>query len=326
MPIKTLLAALVALAALFAAQSATASQPHRYTLHGKHKHCRKGYRRVKKTRKTFCIMRAKKKRRTPLAEKVKLHAHLDPTYTRDPLDPFKITYAYSASATQDAVARTSAATKSSVEEPASLPSGVLALYSDGQLECAVNVGSGVEGSECPVHYQALGEHRVTTIYTSGEQSATETEVEHIEPLPTTLNLSVSYAPLPEAQEVSGTQWWWIGNLSVSPSVHPQTAEVRMSCGEEPTETYGSITPGHCYMLGPGEAHVYGWFNCSEELASSVRISYERPRSIDPVVEWPTGQEILEGALHLRAQSGGIGYIANSATVPIAFSPTKLPTC
>ena len=95
-----------------------------------------------------------------------LHAHLDPTFTRDPGDPFRVTYQFSASATSEAVASASLAS-ASVEESTPLPSGVLSLYSDGSLECAINVGGSSDSGECPVRYAALGQHRVTTIYTSG---------------------------------------------------------------------------------------------------------------------------------------------------------------
>jgi hypothetical protein len=152
---KILVAALAVFAVAFLASAAFgARQPHRYAPKGNH--CRKGYRKVhKRHHKIFCVRKATKGAGKPIAvPKVRLHAHLDPTFTRDPLDPFKVTYTYSASATQEVVGRASI----SSEDAAPLPSGVLALYSDGKLECAVNVGSGVEGSECPVSYQALGEH------------------------------------------------------------------------------------------------------------------------------------------------------------------------
>lgn len=321
MPGKTLLTVLVALAVLLPAQPASAAQPHRYTLHGKHKHCRKGYRRVKRTQKTFCIKRAKRKA-AKASGPVKLHAHLDPSYTRNPLDPFEVTYAYSASATQEPAARSASI---SVEEPAPLPSGVLAFYSDGKLECAVNVGGASTGSECPVEYQALGEHRVTTIYSSGEQSATETEVESIAPLATTAALTTVYQPR-TPEEVNGTAWWWIGDLEVSPSVSPSSAQIQMNCGEAPAEFYGAITPNDCYIVSAGTEHVYGWFNCSEELAASVRISTTAPTNIDPSVEWPTGSQITEGHFHITAKASGSGYSESSISVPLQFSPTKQPAC
>jgi hypothetical protein len=141
--------------------------------------------------------------------RVLLHAHLDPTFTRDPLDPFRVTYQFSASATSEAVASASA---SSVEEPAALPSGVLALYSDGSLECAINVGGAVSEGKCPITYKALGQHRVTTIYTSGEQSATATELEQIEPLPTMTSLTAAFAPSPPHEVGEGPPWSGVYSL------------------------------------------------------------------------------------------------------------------
>ena len=147
---------------------------------------------------------------------VSLHVHLDPTYTRDPLDPFKVTYSYSASATSGA-------------KPVPLPPGVLAFYSDGTLECAVNVGGAVRGSSCPIRYGQLGAHRVTIIYSSGTESATLTKVEDIKPLPTETTLQVSYANLPGGPEA----------LAVSQRCNWQDYECGFVCNWQDTPGAGS---------------------------------------------------------------------------------------
>lgn len=119
----------------------------------------------------------------PVERHVVLHAHLDPSFTRNPANPFQVTYAFSASATAEArIAST---------EPTPLPEGVLSLYNDGLLACSINVGGSTTEGHCPVTYAALGRHTVTTIYSSGPTSATETDVENVEPLKVTLNLSIS---------------------------------------------------------------------------------------------------------------------------------------
>lgn len=133
----------------------------------------------------------------PAPKTVKLHAHLDPTFTRDPSNPFKVTYAYSASATSETVGAPLAA------EPTSLPEGILQLYNDGVLACSINVGGTTSGGECPVTYSKLGEHTVTTVYQSGSTSATETEVEHIEPIKVTVTLEASYQPLATSSNEAG---------------------------------------------------------------------------------------------------------------------------
>lgn len=319
MHLRTLAIILAALLGL-AAAPAFAKSPHRYTLHGKH--CKHGYRKARRPHKTFCIKRPTRKG-AAFADKVKLHAHLDPSYTRNPLDPFEVTYAYSASATQEPLAGRASI---STEEPASLPSGVLAFYSDGKLECAVNVGGSATGSECPVEYQALGEHRVTTIYSSGEQSATETEVESIQSLPTSPSLSASYVPRDTATAVGATGWWWIGTLTATPSVLPNAASIGMDCGEEAIEPFGRVTAGNCYILAADESQVYGWFNCDEETAALVRISAEPPTPTDPTVTWPSGSQIASGALHIQAKSGGAGYLPATMSAQLQFAPVKPTTC
>lgn len=268
---------------IFTAPAGAAKSPHRYSpRHGTK--CHKAYKRVVKHRrhhrtKVFCVKRAARKHRaTPTVaptiaptattapqalapEKAKLHAHLDPEYVQNPLNPFEVTYAYSASATQE-VAGTAART-AAVEEPAPLPSGVLSLYSDGMLECAINVGSGVEGSECPVTYQRLGEHKVTTIYTSGEQSATETEVENIEPLTASVALSVDFeATAPEQgllhiTATSGPALSLPGaKLSVSVPGYWDSTEIHG--GRPPTASGQTITLEIQCGAGLGQFREPGW--------------------------------------------------------------------
>jgi hypothetical protein len=52
---------------------------------------------------------------------------------------------------------------------------------------------------------ALGNHTVSTVYTSGEESATETEVEHVGPLPTTTALEVTFTRYPGPQGFSAPE-------------------------------------------------------------------------------------------------------------------------
>lgn len=345
MHLKTLLTALLALALLVPA-SANAYTPR----HGKP--CRKGYsKRFKAVRHhghkhqvRICVKR-KAKVAAPASppKATKLHAHLDPSYTRDPLDPFKVTYAYSASATQEVVSGASAsmATISSAEEPAPLPSGVLALYSDGKLECAINVGGSVTGNECPVSYKALGEHTVTTIYSSGEQSATETEVEIIEPLATTTTLSVSYEPYVRTRDTFGCgpestcliEEGWHGNGGF------QIGELRVTGGSSPV---GDVPVSACPQgdesckplddLGPeGEARfpvsvIANWTSSEErviEVGETINLGTEEIKhiSIGGLVSEATLPQIESGAFYFRVTSPSpSGYSASTATAPIQFTP------
>jgi hypothetical protein len=234
--------------------------------------CRHGYSKVFKVVKRHGQRRrvrtcVKHKARFPTTA-TKLHAHLDPTYTRDPLDPFTVTYAYRASATQEVAATASAspATASGTEEPAPLPWGVLALYSDGRLECAINVGGSTTGSDCPVSYQVLGSHTVTTIYSSGEESATETETEVIAPLPTVTTLSLRYSdreggpvittedrqctygwgPEHDEEVCDFTYEWMLGAVAIEGSSSPAGA-VKLRCTADtswcPTSVSGKTLNG-----------------------------------------------------------------------------------
>jgi hypothetical protein len=153
------------------------------------------------------------------ASSIKLHAHLSPTHTRDPRDPFHVTYSYGASATRaDGGGGASASTASaSAAEDAPLPSGVLSLFSDGVLYCAVNVGGQAVGDECPVEYAELGQHRVTSVYTSGEDSSTVTEVQTIEPLPTTTSLVAAFVVSAPRETDQGSEVYLVGELTAQTS-------------------------------------------------------------------------------------------------------------
>jgi hypothetical protein len=340
MRLKTLALALLLFGLLTAgAEGATrkTSGPHRYSPKQGH-HCKRGYRRVKHRHKVLCIKRRHKKPapKTTASEKVKLHAHLDPTYTRDPLNPFKVTYDYSASATQEPVAAASA----SSEAPAPLPSGVLAFYSDGKLECAINVGGAIDSSVCPVTYTALGNHTVTTIYSSGEQSATETEVEHIAPLPTTTTLSVTYEPLKAPVPVPDSSWEWVGDLAITWGAEPSAVSAHVDCGEEPSQPFGVVTASGCYRFNgvPEHEHVYEWpGGCDEATNKGVGPVYISSSFTDPnpAAQIPA-KKFEDGAYHLRASvaAGSIGgssvanagYLPSEATAPLQFAPEIKGQC
>jgi hypothetical protein len=330
---RILTIALAVFALVLAASPALAAKaPHRYSpRHGAK--CRKAYKRVKHGKKVYCVKRAPKKKAAatsppapaPTTTKTKLHAHLDPTFTRNPLNPFEVTYDFSASASQQTFSAADFAIGG--EDPAPLPSGVLALYSDGKLECAVNVGSGVEGSECPVEYKALGQHTVTTIYTSGEQSATETETEEITPLATETTLKVNYVPLTvqEGEEVEpGTGLYHIGELLITATGSPSSLSPHLGCGEGSTER---LTPSGCYQVEGLLEHVYA--NDPSGCLQGIRISKGTSwAQIDGAEDlMPKGLE--EGAYHFRASiPSSAGYASSEAVVPIQFKPglTFSPDC
>ncbi len=166
--------------------------------------CRRGYvkRRVTVKRRrghkvvqvhlTKCV-KVKKKSAQPSAAApltFQLYAHVDPSFTRNPANPFVVTYKYSASAR---VVRNS--TGGATSEPDfSLPEGVLTLYSDAAFRCSTKVGGSTSGGSCPVTYFGLGQHTVTAIYSAEGMSGIETINENVSPLALTPGLRVSYVP------------------------------------------------------------------------------------------------------------------------------------
>lgn len=197
--------------------------PRRYVLkHPRREHCRAHYtkkiesleehkhHRTIKRRETVCVYVAPKKKivapatvRAP-SRTVRLHAHLDPSFVRDPTNPFKVTYSYSASATSESIGDALSS------EPALLPEGFLSLYNNGRLACAINVGGSTTGGECPVTYTTLGSQTIVTTYTSGSTSATETNTENVEPFATTTTGTISYEPLATPEEIGGYKSWCPG--------------------------------------------------------------------------------------------------------------------
>jgi hypothetical protein len=226
---------------------------------------------------------------------------LDPTYTRDPLDPFKVTYEYSASATQSR----QTALIATVEEPAPLPAGVLALYSDGKLECAENVGGAATGGECPVSYSKLGEHKVTTIYASGEESATETEVEDIEPISSSTTLSIAYTAVTHGT----TDWALAGELTITASTEPSNPSTAPYLSVQyPAEGGAGSNWG---SFAPGAAQTFEldlWAYCDE---GEVRFKHggttNKPMSLSYLRE--TSMTVK------RMASGGYAESSDSAPIP-----------
>jgi hypothetical protein len=92
-----------------------------------------------------------------------LAVSLDPSFTQDPANPLDVTYAYSASATENGV---------SLNKQASLPSGVLEFFDNGQLVCSTAVGGDTTGGTCEVLYTAYGDQAVDVVYDSGSSSTT----------------------------------------------------------------------------------------------------------------------------------------------------------
>ena len=160
-PLPTL-AALLSLA--LPAGATRAKQPvNEYVPKNAKAHCKSHY--VKKTktvkkhnlvklRETVCVHQAPRAKANPkaVALTVHLHAHLNQSFVQDPANPLHVTYSDSASATVGLGASRETA------EP-NLPVGILALYSDGLLDCWFEVGGTTTGGACPVTYSGRSAHR-----------------------------------------------------------------------------------------------------------------------------------------------------------------------
>ncbi len=248
-----------------------------------------------------------------------LHAHLSRA-VQNPADPLEVEYDYSASATQEVPGF-------AVEEEAPLPSGVLALYTDGILRCAMNVGGVVEGGECEVDHDDLGEHTITSIYSSGERSAATTEVQTVGPYPTTANVSASYEALAVPEEAAES-WYRIGRLTVTWSATPATAFARLDCGE-------------AVLAGKKQLTASGCLEVNRQGGATVLDVYEFPggcdegRNVGPVKIGDLAQAdeleqatIEGGGYSLRAEvdvdpflgddDPNFGYGESASSLPLQF--------
>jgi hypothetical protein len=293
----------------------------------KRKKCKRGYHGVKRHGKRVCVKR-RKKLPVPAARTVRLQAHLSPTVKRNPLNPFEATYDISASATTTQEEAGVAA----LSEPTPPPEGVLALYSDGMLACAVNVGPETVGDECPVTYDALGAHRVTTIYTAGTVSATDTRIDQVDPLTTTTTLSTSYEPTVFVFPEDGTapapgyydqtkHAWRIGTLNITPAVSaPGTVDITL---DGTPAAHGVAAPLQLVVWGrtppPGAGVEYAPPCGPEEPVDSV--GFETPLG---ATLWRPAASVDAGEVSLGASFAGDGYVASSADTALDFSPGSIP--
>jgi hypothetical protein len=199
---------------------------------------------------------------------------------------------------------------------------VLSFFSDGVLECAINVGAGVEGSECPVTYKALGEHRVTTIYTTGEASATESEVEDITPLGTETTLAIGYTPETPVEAGVASGLWRVGVLTAQTGASPPGVHSQLGCGSGAVER---LDKTGCYQLAASPSYVF--VESTGTCLTKVFISKETGDpgvsggSLTVTAEGIPASAIEAGMDHLRASVATAGgYAGSEATSSLEFSP------
>lgn len=244
---------------------------------------------------------------------VRLAAHLGEPQ-RHLEDPYAVTYPFTASAgSVEAGAVQEGAIAGA--EPTALPSGVLAFYSDGILECALNVGGVVVGDECQVAYEKLGQHRVTSIYTSGSESAVATELQDIQPLATSVELAVEYQEFPES-EPYGTFWWQIGSLVIDASTSPGGGQVEVCLAEG----------GSSCLVAPAGPSI-------RVPVLGVQCGATSDRNAEPLCqigidgEWYPVEAAAAGFSLVAKRQEGNGYRGSEASVQTSFIPDlHFPAC
>lgn len=253
---------------------------------------------------------------------------------REPLDPFRVTYPHGASATSQL------ASLGGEPAPEPTPPGVLALYVDGILECAENVNIANPDATCPVDYDALGTHKVTTIYTSGSESAADTMVHDVEPLATETALDLGYADLPGGSEAleDGTRCNWTSGCDYSchfvGSGGPGEEEchftqewrlgtLTISAGSVPAGAVSLQCSGTCIAV----PHTLEG-NATASILMHAQGSGRRfpvGNSTPPSCEWMKEHADAWRAdltrIELTATSTASGYVRSAITRALAFSPS-----
>jgi hypothetical protein len=270
-----------------------------------------------------------------LSKTLRLSAHLSAP-KRDPLHPFSVAYGFGATASPQTSTQTQGF---ATEEFTPLPEGVLAFYSDGVLECALNVGGLVDEGECPIDYAELGIHRVTTIYTSGSESAAATEVHNIEPIPTTTTLEVSYEPLPATLSNFGCgdtsachqELGWrengdfdIGTLSVTATVSPWGTVPISVCTSADSECVDLTLDADGKATFPVSA-IANFVSLEEKdlaVGETLAIEPEAVKNVSFVgLSQRPAADIESGKVHFHVASGSRrGYAPSEATTAIRFQP------
>jgi hypothetical protein len=298
------------------------------------KKCKRGYyRRSKRHHKILCV---KKKAPTPAAagtlRPLSLQAHVDRTPSRDPLDPFKVTYGYGAGA---------AVSNGQTTEAIAPPAGVSALYVDGSLECAMNVGGGNPSQgECAIPHETLGPHRVTTIYSTGSASATDTAMIQVDPLPTTTSLKLTYDPLGMTQNDFGCgdnseclqESGWIENGGFD--IGTVRVEARSSRDPVPVSACPGGDPNCATLPLDGEglailpvSVIANYISLEEKklaIGDTLNIEPEAVKAVTlhgTTIHQALASQIEDGQLYFRVESKPrAGYAGSSASSPIQFSP------
>lgn len=265
----------------------------------------------------------------PSARIMRLSAYIDRSPTRNQADPFEVTYSYGAAATQQIAG--------SAPEPSVPPAGVLALYNNGLLKCADNVTGENAAADCPVDYSQLGAHSVTTIYTSGSESAADTMTYTVSPLSTTTTIEATYTP-GDAEDLEGGK---LGTLVLTTGADPVGTTAFGCTGQDPTGCIDYVPynlngccqahTGYAPILdGPVTFTVFYREQCAD-LEVSVRDPAGNAIALGAGVSWigESGRwfrwedvrgDLESGERFLQARTSvPAGYEPSSATAPLTLS-------
>jgi len=327
--------ALLASTAATPAGAAVAPQGPKSYVPKKGKPCKRGYKAKKRRQKRVCVKRRQQKQVNADAGVLRFHVKFD-SASRDPLNPFRVIYSFSASATRAFSSPTPR------EAPEALPAGVISFFSDGALKCALNVGGANPGGQCPVVYSALGDHTLTLVYSSGEASVSTARTESVGPLATSTALATAFRP----SDPTSLKFGISGYLDVAGSVAPTgTALVGCLGSDSPAcidfipSFFGGGCCGHTGYQMPlsgtrtftvrfRDARFGVCFNqpsweISAEDADGNTLGFEGNR------RWAVFENVAatlaSGARHLLARSAAVnGYIPSTATAPVRFVPQLPP--
>lgn len=243
-------------------------------------------------------------------------ASIDPTYTQDPDNPLKVTFIYFAGV---------------ADGP--LPNGVLALHwgptrQSKTLACSDNVGvkhgTSADPLLCTITFAAYGTEYVTTTYTSGTDSATQTDREDIQnpnktPIPVIVTGPASTSTLITSSYFPASPS--VGTLQIGASVYGGEGQgPSLSSGDVTFTFYDGSTPVGTYTglaSAPASCTFY-----MQTLGYRVAITTTSPN----YCTGPDGgtivltDDVASGQLSVRATYGGnSAWAASSSTVTVRTS-------
>lgn len=250
---------------------------------------------------------------------------------REVLDPFHVTYPQEADATLQKV--------SGSVEPIPATPGVLALYVDGRLECAENVNAANPATDCPVDYDALGTYRITSIYTSGSESAADSMLHAVEPLPSETHVSVTYESLPMTTNDFGCgedstceqelDWhedslFNVGTLNVKASVAPWGAVPISACPSSDADCLDLELDdaGEAHLPVSAMADYLPLEEKSLAVGDTLALETEAVQNISlPGATQLPITKLQAGALHFLLRSGSrAGFIESETLAQVSFTP------